>query len=129
MGVVIQGVGSTQPTVTHPNGARESDTPYRFDLLDPPAMFELAEVLRYGADKYGKDNWRLIDWRSHVNHLLQHAFALLAGDESDNHASHMLARAMFALATLREEQEQCAASDAKCAEQIIAETSKQPSEP
>ena len=32
----------------------------------------------------------------HINHAVQHLFAYLAGDESDDHLSHAILRAMFA---------------------------------
>jgi hypothetical protein len=79
-------------------GGKQSATIYRFYLMDPAAMFNLAEVLGYGAAKYGIDNWRNITTQEHLNHLLQHVYAWLAGDKQDNHLGHALCRAMFALA-------------------------------
>jgi hypothetical protein len=66
------------------------------DLLDGPAVFSMAKVLAEGAAKYGAENWRQIDVRDHLNHLIIHAYAYLAGDESDDHLSHVMCRAMFA---------------------------------
>lgn len=96
--VHMDSVGPDTPTLTHPNGAKESDIPYRFDLIDGLAMAEMAKVLKDGAEKYGIDNWRGIDLSSHLNHLLMHTFAYLAGDDSDNHLAHILCRATFAVA-------------------------------
>lgn len=94
----IPGVGPDVPIVTAPNGAKQSDTPYRFDLMDPKAMFELAYVLSYGAKKYGDDNWRGLPVNDHLNHALQHIYAYLGGDYSDNHLAHALCRMLFAVA-------------------------------
>lgn len=106
--VVVKGVGPDTPTVVNEKGGKQSQVLYRFDLLDPAAMFEMTRVLDEGAKKYGDDeNWRKIDVRSHLNHLLIHAYAYLAGDESDDHLSHIMCRAMFAQAVeLESETEQ-----------------------
>lgn len=84
------------PTTINEFGGSQSDIPVRFDLIDANAMFEMAKVLDHGARKYGEDNWRLISVRDHLNHLLMHTFAYLAGDDSDEHLSHILCRATFA---------------------------------
>lgn len=95
---VITGMGPDAPTVTNEKGASQSHLPYRFDLIDGPATFKMAEVLSVGADKYGVNNWRGIPVEDHLNHLIAHAYAWLAGDHSDEHLSHVQCRAMFAQA-------------------------------
>lgn len=84
------------PTTTNEKGGSQSDVPVRFDLIDAKAMFEMAKVLDHGARKYGEDNWRLISVNDHLNHLLMHTYAYLAGDTTDDHLSHILCRATFA---------------------------------
>lgn len=92
------------PMTTNEKGGSQSDIPVRFDLIDAKAMFEMAKVLDHGARKYGENNWRLIDVDDHLNHLLMHTFAYLAGDRTDEHLSHILCRATFALGvTLQED--------------------------
>lgn len=90
-------VSPDAPTKTNSYGASQSDIPVRFDLIDARAMFEMAKVLDHGAKKYGTDNWRGIDIPEHLNHLLMHTFAYLAGDRTDDHLSHIMCRATFAL--------------------------------
>lgn len=85
------------PTTTNEKGGSQSHIPVRFDLIDARAMFEMAKVLHHGAEKYGEDNWRLIPTKEHLNHALMHIYAWLAGDETDEHLSHILCRATFAL--------------------------------
>jgi hypothetical protein len=102
---VVEGVGKDAPTVTNERGGKQSKVLYRFDLLDPRAMFEMTKVLAEGAEKYGEDNWRNIDVRDHLNHLLVHTYAYLAGDKSDEHLSHIMCRAMFAQAVAIQEEE------------------------
>jgi len=92
----IKGVGPNVPTHTNKLGAGQSDIPYRFDLVDAKAMFAMTEVLAQGAAKYGQNNWRGIPIEDHLNHLVMHAYAYLAGDRTDNHLSHICCRAIFA---------------------------------
>lgn len=93
----IPGMGPDQPTITNEDGAGQSDIPYRMDLLDARALMVAAAVLKSGADKYGAGNWRVIPIRDNLNHLLAHTYAYLAGDTQDDHLSHVLCRALFAL--------------------------------
>lgn len=84
-----------------PNAPRDPDKPmsalqHRFDLVDAPALFEMTGVLYTGARKYGEDNWRRISVEDHLNHLIAHAYAYLAGDRGDDHLSNIMCRAMFA---------------------------------
>lgn len=86
------------PTTTNEKGGSQSHIPVRFDLIDGKALFQQAKVLHEGAEKYGVDNWRLIPVEDHLNHLIMHAYAYLAGDQSDEHLSHIMCRATFAQA-------------------------------
>ena len=89
-------VSPDAPTHTNDRGGSQSHIPVRFDLIDGRALFEMAKVLHTGAVKYGEDNWRLISIEDHLNHLLMHTYAYLAGDKTDEHLSHILCRATFA---------------------------------
>lgn len=89
-------VSPDAPTTTNEQGGSQSAIPVRFDLIDGNAMFEMAKVLHQGAEKYGADNWRKIPIEDHLNHLIMHAYAYLAGDRTDEHLSHIMCRAMFA---------------------------------
>ena len=91
-------LGPDAPIEINEAGGSQSRLDLRFDLVDGPAMFALAKVLSYGAEKYGADNWRNIPARDHLNHALTHAYAWLAGDRQDQHLEHFLCRAMFAVA-------------------------------
>ena len=84
------------PITTNERGGGQSHIPVRFDLIDGPALFEMAKVLHEGAEKYGANNWRKIDVEDHLNHLIMHAYAYLAGDRTDEHLSHIMCRSMFA---------------------------------
>ncbi len=84
------------PITVNDRGGSQSHIPVRFDLIDGKALFEMAKVLDEGARKHGEDNWRLISLEDHLNHLIMHAYAYLAGDRSDEHLSHIMCRATFA---------------------------------
>ena len=97
----IFGVTPDAPVITNEKGGKQSASPYAFELLPPYALFEAAKVARHGADKYGETfgdrNYTKIDSKSHLNHALQHIYAYLAGDTSDDHLSHALVRMLFAV--------------------------------
>lgn len=95
----IAGLGADAPIVTAANGAQQSATPYRFDLVDAEAMFVLARIFDYGAKRYAPNNWRGLSVEDHLNHALMHAFGYLAGDRQDDHLGHFAWRAHAALAT------------------------------
>lgn len=100
---VVDGVGPDAPIVYNEQGGGQSDSPYRLDLVDPKALLDISKVLKEGADKYGENNWKKISINDHLNHLLVHVYAYLAGDESDKHLAHAACRAIFALGVELEE--------------------------
>ncbi len=96
----IAGVGPDAPTVTAANGTKQSHTPYRCDLLPAKASLHIAEILAYGAKKYGDNNWRGLKADDHINHALTHLFAHQAGDTQDDHIGHAACRMLMALETV-----------------------------
>ena len=86
------------PTVTNEKGAKQSGTVCRFDLIPSTALFCIAHVLHYGAERYGEWNWINLTVEDNVNHAIQHLYAWLAGDKTEAHLSHAAVRLMFALA-------------------------------
>ncbi len=91
---------------TNEKGGSQSYIPVRFDLVDGKAMFAMCSVLHEGAEKYGANNWRKINIDDHLNHLIMHAYAWLSGDQTDEHLSHIMCRAMFAQGVDLQEDEQ-----------------------
>ena len=104
MKALIEGVGANALTVESPNGAKQSHSPYRMDLMPPLATLAVAGVLAPGAIKYGENNWRGLPVKDHLNHALVHVMAFLAGDTQDDHLGHFACRAMMALETYLIEQ-------------------------
>ncbi len=93
----ITGVGPETPTAVNAHGGRQSDVPYRADLLQPHALLRIAAIMKYGADKYGANNWHSIPSAEHLNHALVHLLAHLSGDAQDDHLGHAAWRVLSAL--------------------------------
>jgi hypothetical protein len=96
-GDLLAGVGSDAPIITAANGAQQSASRWRFDLVDAPALFVLARILDYGARRYAPNNWRGLSVEDHLNHAAVHLWAYLAGDRRDDHLGHLFCRSMMAL--------------------------------
>ena len=99
-GYNVFGVEPDAPVITNQNGGKQSNTPSGFHLLPASALFDAAQVAKYGADKYGETfeqrNYTKIDTIEHLNHAVQHIYAILAGDKQDDHLGHAIVRMMFA---------------------------------
>jgi len=95
---MLSNLGKDSEVVVNSKGGRQSKLDYSFHLSDPYANFALAKVLAQGAEKYARDNWRLIDVEGHLNHALVHINAFLAGDVQDDHLEHALCRLHMAVA-------------------------------
>lgn len=111
---VIMGVQPDAPIVENALGGKQSASPYGFHLLPLHAMFAAAEVANTGAMKYNEDfyhrNYTRIPVEEHINHAVQHLYAFLAGDTSDDHLGHAIVRTMFAyeVAHCKERTDGCA---------------------
>jgi hypothetical protein len=74
------------------------DVKPRYDLIDPGFLRGLAEVLAYGAEKYGDRNWQKADEvaaRDAANHAFEHLLKLVNGDTSEDHVHHLACNVMF----------------------------------
>jgi len=83
-------------------GSRESDKKLRVDLVPPCVIEGLAEVLTFGAKKYGDHNWKkgLYLEKEVVGPLLRHLLAWRQGQELDPESGmhtlkHVLCNAAF----------------------------------
>lgn len=66
-------------------------------------IFDIARVLKEGAEKYEANNWRLIPAESHLSHAIAHLLAYANGDKQDDHIPHAMCRLMMAYATKESE--------------------------
>jgi len=66
-------------------GKKESDGKLRVDLIPPEVELALAEVLTYGAMKYGDNNWKKgIEYSKIYGALRRHLLAWRQNDIVDN---------------------------------------------
>jgi len=89
-------------------GNKDDDGKPRHDLLDYDFVTNLAEVLSFGARKYGDHNWRGGIKTSRLFSALQrHLTAFWGGEDIDkesglSHLSHAAANLMMLQATLKD---------------------------
>lgn len=75
----------------------------RLDLLSSKALVAIAEVMTFGATKYGDNNWRGgIKWSRVFGALMRHAWAWWSGEDKDketglSHLAHAGCCIMFLL--------------------------------
>ena len=84
-------------TVTNERGGKQSHVSARFDCIPPETLRLLAQCLGFGAKKYGKDNWRQIDFEDNLCHAMNHINEWRMGDRSEPHLVNAMARITFAL--------------------------------
>jgi hypothetical protein len=124
-GTKVKGLDPNMPTVVNAAGGKQSATPYRVDLIPALAILRESEVLAGGAVKYGEKNWENISIPEHLNHALQHIFAYLAGDRSDDHLANLSCRAHFAL-DLQEQQKEPVNEASKTSKDSLEKFEPQP---
>lgn len=83
-------------------GKKFDEGKLRMGLLPPYAIEGLAQVLTYGANKYGDENWRDLQdaERRYMDALLRHVNAYMKGEENDpetglSHLKHAMANLAF----------------------------------
>jgi len=89
-------------TVTNEFGGVQSYLGCDFTRIPIDALFEVARVIKQGADRYpdfadGRGNWTAIPIRDHINHAIAHLYSYLAKDACEDHLSHAAVRLLFAL--------------------------------
>lgn len=72
-------------------------------MLPPEALTEIAKVLAFGAEKYGRHNWRKgMAWSRLLGAILRHLFAWMQGEDKDpesglSHLAHAGCDILFLL--------------------------------
>ena len=72
-------------------GAVRSDTveEFRYDLVSPIGLREVARACAEGAEKYGDWNWEKgMPANDLLNHAIAHIYGFLSGDRSEPHLGH-----------------------------------------
>ena len=86
--VVIPQAGTTAKFGT---GAVRSDTfeAFRYDLVSPIGLREVARACAEGAEKYSDWNWEKgMEVNDLLNHAIAHVYQFLSGDRSEPHLGH-----------------------------------------
>ena len=72
----------------------------RFDLMPPVALIRLARHYANGAAKYGDRNWEKGQPVSrYLDSLLRHTFAVLEGEQTEDHLAAIAWNALGAITT------------------------------
>lgn len=75
----------------------------RVDLISSEAMIQIAQVLSFGAQKYGEHNWRGgMQWSRVIGAAFRHLMAFNSGEDVDpetglSHIAHLACCAIFLL--------------------------------
>lgn len=82
------------------NGMKFDKGKSRVDLIDPRFLLELGEVLGFGAEKYGENNWQAIEPKRYKAAALRHMCQYCAGEKVDkesgkSHLVHAACNLMF----------------------------------
>jgi hypothetical protein len=83
-------------TEINDQGGVQSESKTAFHLIPAITLFKVAEIMHVGTTKYGEDNWRKIPIRVHLGRAIQHIYAYLLNDRTEDHLSHALCRLFFA---------------------------------
>lgn len=85
-------------------GRKDDSDKVRYDLLPALALDEIAKVLTYGANRYGAENWRLVEHgrRRYFAAASRHLWAWWRGERNDpdsglHHLAHAACCVMFLL--------------------------------
>lgn len=77
-------------------GGAQTVSKTAFHLIPTIALFRVAAVLHEGCEKYGERNWDKIPIPIHLSRAIQHLYAFISGDRTEDHLSHALCRVFFA---------------------------------
>lgn len=86
---------------TNERGGMGTVLDVRYDLLPPAALDAVAQIRKFGAEKYAPWNYTKVDAREHINHAIKHLFTALEDNGMDSsgfpHLWHALCRVMMAV--------------------------------
>lgn len=98
---ITRPIGSINDEIKPEVARRDNKDKPRFSLVSVDALWDLVEVLEFGAKKYDADNWKKgMSYKSVLDSLYRHLLAILDGDDYDpesgcKHIGHVLCNAMF----------------------------------
>lgn len=68
-------------------GRKDDNGKRRVDLLPFAALEQVADILAFGAAKYGENNWRGVKRARYLAAALRHLFTYAQGEETDPESS------------------------------------------
>jgi hypothetical protein len=72
------------PWLSTKEGRKDDQKKTRYDLLPPELMEGAAQILTFGAEKYGERNWELgMSWGRPFGALMRHMWAWWRGEKCD----------------------------------------------
>lgn len=80
---------------------RHNEGKLKWSLVDFKSLEPMVEVLQFGAEKYGNDNWKKgLEITSICDSLFRHFISFLQGEDFDKesglkHTGHMMCNIMF----------------------------------
>ena len=99
-------IAPTEETNAQPEIGKKFDAEKpRWDLLPPTATEETVKVLTFGAEKYGDDNWKLLEnpQQRYIAAAMRHINAFRQGEHQDAESGlHTLAHAICCLTFILE---------------------------
>ena len=74
----------------------------RWDLLPIKEVEEVVEILTFGAEKYGPNNWQNVERHRYIAAAFRHFCAWIKGEKLDkesgkHHLAHMICNILFLL--------------------------------
>lgn len=81
--------------IVNEKGGKQHKVEARYDLIPAKPIDRVAVVLGQGCQRYGKDNWMLIELNDHINHAINHLYKFLSGDRSEDHLTNAICRTLF----------------------------------
>ena len=88
----------TDEVIENAEGGKQTAIKTAFHLIPSIVLFKVAETLYQGSLKYETDNWKRIPIDIHLGRCVQHIYAYLGNDTTEDHLSHALCRLCFAAA-------------------------------
>lgn len=90
----------TTTTVNAQGGKKYDQGKPDYTLLPLKALEDTVKVLGFGAQKYGRDNWKKVERQRYLAAAYRHLVAIIGGEEFDEesgmpHAAHLTCCSLF----------------------------------
>jgi len=69
-------------------GAEQTEINFSFDLIPKEILEMLANIFKYGADKYKPHGWINITINDHINHAIEHIYNFLDDEKNSDNISN-----------------------------------------